>query len=502
MTARVTGEVLDGAPPGRERRARRAGRVSRAQMARGAAFAAILAEGAAVRFWDLSIKPGWQFDEGVYTRVASNVFYHGLISEHVTYGAPWSPDLYQPPFYAIILARWFALTGAGIGHARVLGVLCSLGTLITLWRLLSRIHDPGAALFIMVPITFDGWLLYVQRISYIENALLLLVTLGLLCYQRALDRPSWWRFASAGGLLGCAVAFKYTGSYVIGTVLLSWLIERREHGRHLLLLASALAVLGASILLQIRWFDVPGHDWFIQQTLVQVRRVLALQPSGGTLTSPVKALHLLLAEYKVFVPSLIIAVSAVAMALRRLWQCYRRRAWDPVRDNALLFSWMSAGIGVFGLSSLRYPQYFALILVPAYAFFWTEARHRDWSRRTLAVLTAAACLAGLLSFWGRVAAHDDNVFAQAQSYAARSIPGDAVVVADEAIGDLIAQPYCREQQADPCLGVASYAITWDTYLQTTWQLGDPAFHQMMAGAVKLTSWTGFNGTVTVWRLRT
>ena len=63
-----------------------------------------------------------------------------------------------------------------------------------------------------------------------------------------------------------------------------------------------------------------------------------------------------------------------------------------------------------------------------------------------------ACLAGLLSFWGRVGAQDDNVFAQVQQYAATSIPAHAVVVADEAIGDLIAQPYCREQQADPCLG--------------------------------------------------
>ena len=352
-------------------------------MAHGAAFAAVLAYGAALRFWDLSTRPGWQFDEDVYSRLASNLLYHGLISEHITYGATWSPDLYEPPYYAIILARWFALTGDSISHARVLGVLCSLGTLITLWRLLSRIHGPGAALFAVIPITFDGWLLYVQRISYIENMLLLLVTAGLLCYQRALDRPSWWRFAAAGGLLGGAVAFKYTGCYVIGTVLLSWLIERREHRGHLVLLGSALAVLGSSILLQIRWFDVPGHDWFIQETLVQVRRVLALQPSGGTLTSPVSALHLLLAQYKVFVPSVVIAISAAAMALRRLWRCYRQRAWDPVRGNALLLSWMSAGVVVFGLSSLRFPQYFALILVPAYAFFWTEARQWNWRWRAI-----------------------------------------------------------------------------------------------------------------------
>ena len=94
-----------------------------------------------------------------------------------------------------------------------------------------------------------------------------------------------------------------------------------------------------------------------------------------------------------------------------------------------------------------------------------------------------------------------GVFADVQQYAATSIPPQAVVIADESIGDLIKQPYCREQQAAPCAGVASYLITWDTYLQTTWKLGDPAYRKTVVGAMPLRSWTGFNGTVTVWRIR-
>jgi hypothetical protein len=53
----------------------------------------------------------------------------------------------------------------------------------------------------------------------------------------------------------------------------------------------------------------------------------------------------------------------------------------------------------------------------------------------------------------------------------------------------------------PCEDVASYAITWDTYLQTTRELGDASYGKIMAGAVRVRSWTGFNGTVTVWRIR-
>jgi hypothetical protein len=75
------------------------------------------------------------------------------------------------------------------------------------------------------------------------------------------------------------------------------------------------------------------------------------------------------------------------------------------------------------------------------------------------------------------------------------------VLADETTGDLISQPYCREQSTEACLGVATYAITWDTYLQSTATLADEDYKKMMKGAVRVKSWTGFNGTITVWRLR-
>lgn len=464
-------------------------------------YAVLLAAGAGFRLWSLSSRPGWQYDEGVYTGVAANLLAHGTVNEHITYGAPWSPDLYQPPFYFIVLARWFALTGVSIYHARIFGVLCALGALTLLWRLLVRVHGDRTGLCAMVPIVFDGWLMYVQRISYMENMLLLLVVTGMLLYQRALDNPSWRRFVVAGVVLGFATAFKYTGAYVIGAVLLCWLITHRAHLKHVALLGSATASFCIAILYEVLSFDTRGHDWWLQDTMVQVRRVLGIQHSGGTLTSPTAALHLLFAEYDVFAPSFLIALVALVLALRRLWSCYRERDWRPVKNNVLLWSWMASALVIFGSSSLRYPQYFALVLVPMYAWFWTETRHwrlRSWGR---AALLAVACLAGIASFSGRVVGYDDNVFSDVQQYAATSIPPNAVVIADESIGDLISQPYCREQQSQPCAGAASYVITWDTYLQTTRALGDPAYRKAVAGAVRLRSWTGFNGTVTVWRIR-
>jgi 4-amino-4-deoxy-L-arabinose transferase-like glycosyltransferase len=466
-----------------------------------AAFGIVLLGGALFRFWSLSSRPGWQYDEGVYTGVAANLLQHGTVNEHITYGAPWAPDLYQPPFYFIVLARWFALTGVSIYHARIFGVLCALVGLTLLWRLLVRVHGPQVGLYAMVPITCDGWLMYVQRISYMENLLLLLVVAGMLLYQGALDTPAWWRFAAAGVTLGFAAAFKYTGIYVIGAVLLCWLITKRAHARHLALLGCALAAFSGAILYEVIAFDTGSHNWWWQDTMVQVRRVLGIQQSGGTLTSPTAALHLLLAQYDVFAPSFLIALVTLVLALRRLWRCYRERDWRPVRDNALLWSWMASAIVIFGFSSLRYPQYFALILVPMYAWFWTETKNWQLPPLSRNVLVAVACMAGIASFFGRVVGYDDNVFGDVQQYAATSIPPHAVVIADEAIGDLISQPYCREQDTVPCEDVASYAITWDTYLQTTGELGDATYGKIMAGAVRVRTWIGFNGTVTVWRIR-
>jgi 4-amino-4-deoxy-L-arabinose transferase-like glycosyltransferase len=532
----------------RPTRRRRSKRSSRWPWTLG--FLAVLSVGATLRFWGLASTPNWQYDECVYTTVAKNVLQHGLLAEHIPYGTPWSPFLFQPPLYLLILARWFSLVGVSVYHARILGVLCSLGTLTSLFLLLRRIHGPAAALFASIPVILDGWLLYAQRVSYIENPLLLLVVVSMLLYQRAVERPTWKRYVAAGVMIGFAAVFKYTAAYTLAAIALCWLIgghgkttspwprsahlgsmhdgrDAREevrdvrraghrraraettnhrsinrHAGHLLLFGTATLMILAYIGIMLRLFDLPGHDWFIEENLVQVRRVLGDQQSGGTLTSPAAALHLLFAQYRVFVPSFLIAVASFILAIKRLLRCWKSRNWGPLQGNVLLFSWLTAGVVVFGVSSLRFPQYFALILVPMYSFWWTE--FWQW-RRALKVKLGAillAALAGVTSFWLRVPTQPGNPFLEASQYAAQSIPKGDVVVTEEPIGDLIPQPYCRVEVPANCEhGVAAYAITWVTYLQSSFVLGGQPFAEIMRGAVPVKSFTGFSGTATVWRLR-
>jgi 4-amino-4-deoxy-L-arabinose transferase-like glycosyltransferase len=447
----------------------------------------------------LGVSPAWQWDEAVYYQVAVNV-QHGLLSEHSHYGVAWEPFLYQPPFYFLLLSRWFGVVGASIYHARLLGVILTAAMQALLFRLLWKIHGPAVALFAIIPVVFDGWLLYIERVSYIENALMLLIVAGFLLYQRALERPSWHRFAIAGAVIGFAGSFKQTGVYALLAVLLCWLVTRRAHKGHLVLVGVAVAVLVAYLAVMVPLYDPVGHDWFIGQSATQLRRVLGLQHSGGTLTSARGVLHLLAAQYRFFVLSVLLALAALATVARRVLRCYLARSWVPAQGNALLFSWLATGIVVFGLSSLKFPQYFALILIPAYCFLWTEVARWDWRPAWRSTAVAAAALAGLGSFLLTVPAFSANTLAEVQQYAAARIPAASIVVTEQSIGDLIQQPWCTVEVATKCVGHAAYTITWRTYLQSSFQQGNADFRQMMRGAIPVKAFSGAVGTATVWKL--
>jgi hypothetical protein len=458
-------------------------------------FAVAVAIGAALRLSDLG-QVMWQYDEIVYRLVATNLVQHGLLTEKANYLQPDQEFLYQPPWYPHLLAGWFRLTSPTIYQARVLGELLSVGTLALTWFLVRRLAGNRIATIATIPLVFDGWLLYIQRISYIENLILLVVVAGLFLYQRAVDRPSWWRFLAAGLVLGAAGCLKFTGIYVLIAVALSWLILQREHAGHVIALSTAVAVIGLDqVYLVLRYGGA-----YLSETAVQIRRVFGLQQSSGSVSSLSQLIHLLLRQYDVFIPSLLIAMFGLVIAIRLLWRCYRARDWVPARPQALLFAWSAAGVVTFGLSSVRFPQYFALVLVPLYLLFWTTISERlEPAMRYAAV--SLACAAGVFSWVLSADAHQINPFQRTEQYVAAHLAPSDVVVADEQIGDLIPQPYCREEQATAsCLRKASYVITWDTYLQQTQKLGDKAFEGRFQGATRVWSVTGFSGTATVWKL--
>ena len=156
---------------------------------------------------------------------------------------------------------------------------------------------------------------------------------------------------------------------------------------------------------------------------------------------------------------------------------------------------------VFGSSSLKFPQYFVLILLPAYCYLWTELASWQVGVRWRVYWPAAAALIGLCSFLLTVPVFNVNSLEEVQAYAARDIPANAIVITEQSIGDLIQQRWCMVEKADACVGHATYAITWKTYLQSSFSEGNVSFDKAMKGAIAISSFSGAVGTATVWKLK-
>ncbi len=468
-----------------------------------AVAAAIISAGSAIRLWQLGTKPGWQVDEVTYTSLGRMLVEHGTLNVPVAYGQPWSPFLFHPPFYFLLLSRWFALTGPSIWHARILSVLATAVTLALLARLLWLLHGPRTATKTLLLVTFDGWLLYVGRISYIENTELIAIVSMFLAYQAALLRHTWRWYLATGVLAGATAIFNHTGAYVVAALVIGWVITRRDHPKHGAAVVVAAAIIAAYATMMIYLFDVNGHDWYIGQTLVQIQRILGLVHSKGTLTSPLAFLHLATSQYAVFLPSILVALAAVALLGWTLWRCFRQRSWQPLGEPVLP-SWALAGVLVFGISTLRYAQYFALALIPLYCYLWTRTARMLQSRKVLRAFTAVGMtvilLASLGSFTLRVLRPSDNAFAQVLEYSQQHIPRTAIVVAESSIAYEVPQRYCSPYGrglSSACQRNASYIITWQTYLQSANPFQSRVLARMLRNSVPVATFKGWNGTVTV-----
>jgi 4-amino-4-deoxy-L-arabinose transferase-like glycosyltransferase/putative flippase GtrA len=463
--------------------------------------------GVALRLWHLGTAPDWQVDEVTYTAIARNIQEHGTLNLPIAYGAPWQPFLFHPPFYFLLLARWFAVVGAGIYQARLLGVIGATVAMCLLARLVWKSYGSLTAAITVVFLATDGWLLYVQRVSYMENILLVLVVATVLAYQKALESHSIPWYLLAGALGGAAVIFKHTGAYVLAAMTLGWLLTRRDHRGHVVALATTAAIAAAYVFTMIRLFDIGRHKWYIAQTLVQVRRALGKQVTGGTLTSPSQLFHLVSHQYAVFVPSLLIGVAGIALLAADCIRCLRARNLAVFKGQEAIAAWALAGIICFGAISLKYTQYFAMVLVPVYCYLWgrivraLHGRIRPW----LAVAgLCVVAIVGVASFGARAAESPGNVFQAATRYVNAKVPASAVVVAETPIDYEIRQRWCSPTGGpmNPiCVDSASYLVTWQTYLQPINPYHYASITALLARAVPVKTFRGFSGTATIWRLR-
>jgi 4-amino-4-deoxy-L-arabinose transferase-like glycosyltransferase/putative flippase GtrA len=456
---------------------------------------AILFAGFVTRFLGLASKPNWQVDEVTYYAIAKNLLQNHQLSLPTPYGLSWQPFLWHPPLYFILLSRWFALVGAGVYQARILGVIAATVTLAILSRVVYRAYGRTTSVVCTLFLATDGWLLYIQRCSYIENVLMLAGVGTVLAYQAALRTDNKYWYVIAGALGGFTAVFKHTGAYILFAILIHWVMTRKNHRNHAILSAVAATVIATYAVSMV-------HAWgsvYESQTLTQAERVTGFASSEGTLTSPIAFVQLMTEQYAVFWPSLIAGLAGIFLVFRDLYRSVRGRTL--LFSNSVIAAWVLSGVVIFGASDIKYPQYFEMVLIPAYIYLWsTCVRAYDAGKLRSAMATIAAGIVvvlGLASF--TIRSTGNNPLAEAAAWMTENVPQSAVVSAESPLGYDIPQQYCKPYEQSPptvqCEENTQYIISWVTDLQSDNPRHYPGITAMLARSHVLATFSDFQGTI-------
>ncbi|MEO7904536.1 MAG: hypothetical protein ABIR91_01935, partial [Candidatus Saccharimonadales bacterium] len=192
----------------------------------------------------------------------------------------------------------------------------------------------------------------------------------------------------------------------------------------------------------------------------------------------------------------------------RTVQMIKARSIDAVRQHVLLYAWALAAMLFFVALQLRFPHYFMLMLIPLYCYLIAEVRQYVNKRKALErshvmrrIIVGVAVVVVVLqssAFYVRfVAPTDDAALRDVGVYAQAYIPADAKVIADESVGVIIPQPYCKTWRGDTCKG-ATYVISYTS--QTQKQSTENGLPALIATGSKVYEIAGFKETITVYKL--
>jgi 4-amino-4-deoxy-L-arabinose transferase-like glycosyltransferase len=469
---------------------------------KSAAAIAIFALAAALRLWSLRSRPGFDWDEPVYTSVATSLAHGQGLYVKPSYGVVREPYLFHPPFYFFALAGWFKVFGAGIVQARVLSALASLASLGILARLVQR-RWGTLALPLLAVLGTDGWLVFTNRVSWIENVMFVLIAAGMLAYDSGLRRDSYRRFVLGALLLGFAAVFKQVGAYALLAVVIHWWLTKAQPQWHRRFLVMVAGIAGCYVLVLIVTTQHGGHNAFLDDTWVQLQRIAGQKSARGSINSGAVA-GALLGPYKVFFGTLILSGLSMALVAWRTLQVLRARGSSARITDPLLFSWALAATITFGALKLKMAHYFMMIEIPLLLFLASEAvewvRRGGERRRARVRLVVLACglivCANLATFDLRFASRHDNALAAVTSYMGQTAPPQALVATEESVGTIIPRPYCKFSQIGLCYDRIRYLIVYRSRTQAP--PDNPLLNGLLRVARPLATFEGFKERITVY----
>ncbi|WP_028061981.1 ArnT family glycosyltransferase [Solirubrobacter soli] len=455
-----------------------------------------------MRFPGLASKPGYDWDEPVYANIGASVANGDGLHLKADFGSQTVPYLYHPPFYFWLLGGWMRVFGTGIGPARFLAATMSIAVLALLFSLMRR-RWGNLALIPLIVLATDGWLVFSNRVSWIENTMLVFAAAAIVVYDLALRSHRTRTYALAGLLVGATVIFKHVGIYVLMAVCITFVVVRRDVRGHLTLLAVALAVIAAYIAGMTLAFQDGTHNWFLDASQVQIERLTGHKESRGSISGLDQVVDAFIGPYIVFTMTLLLAgVSLLMVARRSLILVRRRFATDAVPDP-VLYGWAAAAAITFAASGLKMAHYFMMVEIPLLLFLFSELMALKgergltfkWANIGIAAMVVILT-ANLVTFDLRFASRSDNALGQVRDYAASTLPADSLILTEETIGAIVPQPYCKFYKTRLCASRAQYVITYTSRTQAP--PDDPRLKDLIARSAPIKVFKGFKETITVY----
>jgi 4-amino-4-deoxy-L-arabinose transferase-like glycosyltransferase len=399
---------------------------------------------------------GLEVDEPIYRNAAALALQYGFPTIRPAYLHPVTPFLYHPPFFLYFLAGWFELWGStSYITGRMSSVVVSIVMLLLLYMCTKQMMGRKVALVALLLVGGDPWIIFTNQAIYLENSLMVLVILAIWVYWRAtLTAPSsrirylGW-YALAGLLVGSVVIYKQVGGFIILSVFLSLLLQRKHWLGHTILFTMALLVVVSYGLAMHHAFGA----LYDAATWDQLLRTLGRKKAPGLNDSIIAVLAAIWSLYWMFFITVLALFCGSGLTLIRYVQLLlrRRNVIHPV-----VLGWALGGL-VFAMGiSLKDPHYMILWIVPLYlvlsqeivGIFWHKKIPFRSGRRglsayapTLGLLLCIFILMGdAFGFQARFTNIPGDALQHADEYMNQTLPPSALVLTQNYIGvDLIPQ---------------------------------------------------------------
>jgi hypothetical protein len=427
----------------------------------------VLATAWLLRFRPLG-RPGYDVDELVYSAVAGNWVnygYLGLKPEYIETGP--RPYGSHPLFMFWPLIGWYKARyylgiepATGIEAERALSAWASLVTIGLVWLVLRSTLRPVMAVMAAGWLAVDGWVVFTNRVGWVENIQMPIGILALWLTGQAARRvesyrtnhrrlPLGWLLAAGFGL-GFVLVFKHVGVCFTLAGLLYLAIGRAGLKALAIVCSTIAACIGGYVWLMVHWIGTG----YLRDTYNQFLRVTGIVPSPGSINNTSDVVGALLSNYSIYLVSLGILAVAGAMAGWRLIQFvvpplryiggYQQNTLPIWRVHGLVWCWTICTYGVFLVGRLKLPHYLILLIVPAVCYIAAELNYwiarpvkQRWRQMVAIGLTVAVVASGLWSGTVRYVVNRDNAVKAAITWMNQQVPLDRLVLTDEFIGNMI-----------------------------------------------------------------